>query len=68
MPSYRRKLAATGLVAVLALGGATACSDEDGDGAVTDEEQGEVGDQAEETGNELEQEVEEGENESEMGE
>lgn len=62
--SYRRSLVAAGLVGVLALGGA-ACSDEDGDGAVTDEEQGEIDDGAEDVGNELEQEVDEGAEETE---
>ena len=56
--SYRRKLAATGLVAVLALGGATACSDEDGDGAVTDEEIQDVEDGAEDVGDQVEEEIE----------
>jgi hypothetical protein len=63
--SYRQSLIAAGLVGVLALGGATACSDEDGDGATTDEEVGELDDAGEDVGDELQQEVEEGQNEAE---
>ena len=62
MTSLPRKLTAASFVALLALGGA-ACSDEDGDGARTDEEIGELEDTGEDVGNQLEEEVEEGENE-----
>ena len=56
--SYRRSLMAAGLVGVLALGGATACSDEDGDGAVTDEEIQDVEDGVTDASNELDEEIE----------
>ena len=52
-----RIAATTFAVAALALGGA-ACSDEDGDGATTDEEIQDVEDGAENVGNEAEEEVE----------
>lgn len=64
MTSLPRKLTAASFVALLALGGA-ACSDEDGDGARTDEEIGELEDTGEDVGNELEQEVDEGQEEME---
>jgi hypothetical protein len=41
-----------------------ACSDEDGDGATTDEEQGEIDDTLDDAGEELEQEVDEGQEET----
>ena len=63
MPNRRPFLAAT-FAAALVLGGA-ACSDEDGDGATTDEEVGELDQNIDEGADELEQEVEEGEAESE---
>lgn len=63
--SYRHSLLAAGMVGALALGGVTACSDEDGDGAVTDEEVGEIDDGAEDAGDELEQEIDEGNEEAE---
>lgn len=57
-----RRITAIAFAATLAVGGA-ACSDEDGDGATTDEEIGELDDQVDEGGEEIEEEVEEGENE-----
>jgi hypothetical protein len=42
-----------------------ACSDEDGDGATTDEEIDELDEGSEDVGNELEEEVDEGTNEAE---
>lgn len=57
-----RTITAAAFAAALALGGA-ACSDEDGDGATTDEEIGELDEQMDEGGEELEEEFEEGENE-----
>ena len=64
MPRSRTRLAAGAVAAVLAFAPA-ACSDEDGDGAVTDEEVDELEETGEDAGNELEQEVEEGGNETE---
>ena len=52
-----RIAATTFAVAALALGGA-ACSDEDGDGATTDEEIQDVEDTGEDIADEVEQEVE----------
>lgn len=60
----RRTTLALTLSAVLALGGA-ACSDEDGDGATTDEEVGELDDRVEDVQDELEQEVDQGQEEAE---
>ena len=51
------RIVAAGFAASLAFGGLAACSDEDGDGAVTDEELQDVEDGAEDVGNELEEEV-----------
>lgn len=62
--SMTRKFAAAGIVTVLAFGG-VACSDEDGDGATTDEEVGEIQDKAEDTGDQIQEEVDEGQNEAE---
>jgi len=59
-----RRAAALVMTATLALGSA-ACSDEDGDGANTDEEVGEIDDTAEDVGEELGEEIEEGEEEAE---
>jgi hypothetical protein len=60
--STRRRIAALAAVAILGLGGA-ACSDEDGDGATTDEEQRELEETGEDIGDRIDQELEEGENE-----
>src|SRR3712207_5326800 len=60
----RNPTAAAGLVAVLALRGATACSREGGDGAVTHAGGGELDDQAARNGPELQQELNEGEEEA----
>jgi hypothetical protein len=57
-----RPFAAATLAVVLAFGGA-ACSDEDGDGATTDEEIGELDQDIDEGADELQQEVEEGQEE-----
>lgn len=48
--------------ALLAVGATTlvACSDEDGDGAVTDEEIGELREDAEELGEDISEEIDEG--------
>ena len=54
-----RRIAASVLVAACALG-AVACSDEDGDGAVTDEETGEIDETIDSIGNEIEEEVDRG--------
>lgn len=48
------------LAAALALGGVACGNDEDGDGATTDEEVGEIDEGVEDTGDELEEEVDEG--------
>lgn len=64
MASYRRTLAASAFALTLALGGA-ACSDEDGDGAVTDEEIGEIDDKAGDLKDEAEQEMNQGRDEAE---
>lgn len=61
-----RKKTAIALVALMPLSVA-ACSDEDDDGAVTDEEVGEVEESLEEGVQELEEEVEEGADELEDG-
>ena len=59
-----RTWGAAALTAALALGGA-ACSDEDGDGATTDEEVGEVEEQVDEGADQLQEEVDQGEEEAE---
>ena len=59
-----RRIAALSAVAILGLGGA-ACSDEDGDGATTDEEVDQIDEGAEDTGEQLEEEVDQGEEEAE---
>lgn len=63
MAPLARKAAAATFTAALLVGGLTACSDEDGDGARTDEEIGELEDTGSDIGNELEQEVDEGQEE-----
>lgn len=65
MASLPRKAAAATFSAALLFGGLTACSDEDGDGARTDEEIGELEDTGEDVGNEIEQEIDEGQEETE---
>lgn len=57
-----RPFAAAALAATLALGG-VACSDEDGDGATTDEEIGELDQNVDEGTDQLQEEVEEGQEE-----
>jgi hypothetical protein len=52
------RIVAAGFAATLAIGGLVACSDEDGDGATTDEELQDVEDGAEDVGNQVEEEVE----------
>ena len=59
-----RRITAITAVAVLGLTGA-ACSDEDGDGATTDEEVDQVDEGTEDMGNQLEEEVQQGEEEAE---
>ena len=54
-----RRLAVSILVAVCALSG-VACSDEDGDGAVTDEEAGEIEETIDSLGSEIEEEIDRG--------
>lgn len=54
-----RKKIAIGLVALMPLSLA-ACSDEDNDGAVTDEEMGEIDESLEEGAQDLQEEIEEG--------
>lgn len=63
----RTRIAAITTAGLFGLGslGLAACSDEDGDGARTDEEIGELEDTGEDVGNELEQEVDEGQEEME---
>lgn len=63
MASLARKATAATFTAALLLGGLTACSDEDGDGARTDEEIGELEDTGEDIGNQIEQEVDKGQEE-----
>lgn len=65
MASLARKATAATFTAALLLGGLTACSDEDGDGARTDEEIGELEDRGEDIGNEIEQEIDKGQEEME---
>ena len=61
MTIVRKSLAA--LFAGPLRGGAAACSEEDGDGATTDEEVDELDEGSEDVGNELEEEVDQGEEE-----
>lgn len=63
MNTTTRRITALAAVAILGLTGA-ACSDEDGDGATTDEEVGEIDESVDGAGDQLETEVEEGENEA----
>ena len=65
MPRTTRPIAALSLAAVLALGGAACGDDEDGYGATTDEEVGELDQDIDEGADEVEQEVEEGRAEAE---
>ncbi len=60
MGNLTRTFAVGALTAGLALGGVACSEDEDGDGATTDEEVGEVDDRVDETGDQLREEVEEG--------
>ena len=64
MKTMNRRIAAIAAVAVLGLGGA-ACSDEDGDGATTDEEVDQVDESTEDMGDQLEDEVDQGGEEAE---
>ena len=57
-----RRITALSFAALLALTGA-ACSDEDGDGAETDEEVDQVDEQLEDTGDDVEEELDEGQDE-----
>ncbi|HEX2152922.1 MAG TPA: hypothetical protein VHL52_02980 [Acidimicrobiia bacterium] len=61
-----RKKVAIGLVALMPLSVA-ACSDEDDDGAVTDEEVGEIDESLEEGAQDLQEEIEEGADEADDG-
>lgn len=61
-----RKKVAIGLVALMPLS-AAACSDEDDDGAVTDEEVGEIDESLEEGAQDLQEEIEEGADEADDG-
>lgn len=60
--TIRRRVAATSLASILALGsfGLAACADEDGDGADSDEEVDQLDEGAEDVGDEVEDEVREG--------
>lgn len=60
---FKRSIAALS-VASLAVFGGVACTDEDDDGAVTDEEVGEIDETVDDAGNELEQEIDQGEAET----
>ena len=62
MKSTTQKLLASLFAGALVLS-PIACSDEDGDGAVTDEEVDELEEKGNDAGDELEQEVDEGQNE-----
>ncbi len=64
MTQRTRTWGAAAMVAALALGGA-ACSDEDGDGATTDEEVGEIEERVSEGADQVQEEVEEGQEEAE---
>jgi hypothetical protein len=61
-----RKKVAIGLVALMPLS-AAACNDEDDDGAVTDEEVGEIDESLEEGAQDLQEEIEEGADEADDG-
>jgi hypothetical protein len=60
MGNLTRTFAVGALTAGLAFGGVACGEDEDGDGATTDEEVGELDDRVDETGDQLQEEVEEG--------
>ena len=63
-----RTAVAGALVALVALGGGlTACSDEDGDGATTDEEVEELDEGSEDVQDQVEEEIDEGQNETDDG-
>jgi len=64
MTQRTRTWGAAAMVAALALGG-VACSDEDGDGATTDEEVGEIEERVSEGADQVEEEVEQGQEEAE---
>lgn len=59
--SLRRGAAgvATAAILTIGLGGLAACSDEDGDGAVTDEEFGEIDQELEDLSDDVQEEVDE---------
>ncbi len=56
------------LFALIVVFGATACSDEDGDGETTDEEQQQIEDGVDKAGDEIEQQIDEGAEEGTEGE
>ncbi len=64
MTQRTRTWGAAVMVAALALGGA-ACSDEDGDGATTDEEVGEIEERVSEGADQVQEEVDQGQEEAE---
>ena len=64
MTQRTRTWGAAAMVAALALGG-VACSDEDGDGATTDEEVGEIEERVGEGVDEVQEEVDQGQEEAE---
>ncbi len=64
MTQRTRTWGAAVMVAALALGGA-ACSDEDGDGATTDEEVGEIEERVSEGADQVQEVVEQGQEEAE---
>ena len=57
MHTTARRITAASVAAFLTIGGLAACSDEDGDGGVSDEEIQDVEDGASNAGNEIEEEV-----------
>lgn len=57
MSRMTARMTAAGVATILALGGAAACSDEDGDGATTDEELQDVRDGANEAEEQIQNEV-----------
>lgn len=65
-PIGRRTLAL--LFALIVVFGATACSDEDGDGETTDEEQQQIEDGVDEGTDEIQQQIDEGAEEGTNGE
>ena len=64
MTQRTRTWGAAAMVAALALGGA-ACSDEDGDGATTDEEVGEIEERVSEGADQVQEEIDQGQEEAE---